>query len=157
MIGHSYRSTGITLRYGIGVANGLDGWAAEVKFHDDGFGSPDFARNAGQVSTEGELRTRYFVSDGDGREGAVAAAQAVRQDAARIGIKFVVDPIAGCPLLYLHRDNWASPDTERGSDQVETSIGAVALAIGWFKARDWLLMPTGVTSSNPHTVGDPNR
>lgn len=85
MIGHSYRSTGITLRYGIGVANGLDGWAAEVKFHDDGFGSPDFALNAGQVSTEGELRTRYFVSAGDGREGAVAAAQAVRPDAARMG------------------------------------------------------------------------
>ncbi|EIU51669.1 hypothetical protein MA6G0728R_5357 [Mycobacteroides abscessus 6G-0728-R] len=156
MIGRNYWATGITLRFATSVVNGVDGWSAAVEFYDDGFGGPDFTLNAGRVSTEGELRTRYFVSDGDERVGAVAAAEAVKHDATRMGIKFVVDPIAGSPLLYLHRDNWANPDTECGSDEVEATLGAVALAIGWIGARDWLLVPTGVTVSNTHAIGDPD-
>lgn len=127
MIGSRYWATGITLRHDAHTG----GWSAVAAFYDDGFvNSID-----GDVSTEGEIRTRHAVP-GDSDQGAVRAALALKADAERLGIEFR-SPVG--PQLYLHTDNWISPDRESGTPELETAIGAVAEALGWTNARDFVV------------------
>jgi hypothetical protein len=90
MIGNGWWATGITVRYGY---SGMDlyGWAAEVGFYDDGFCSDD--TDTGTISTEGTLRTRYFVREGSGpdADALTAAVDVVKADAGRLGIIFRQD------------------------------------------------------------------
>lgn len=88
----TYWSTGIILTWAdcLGVNRDREGWSATVKFLDDGFCSDDADSHA--VSTEGELRTRYIVADGEQVPGLTAAVDAVIRDAKRLGIEFSDDP-----------------------------------------------------------------
>ena len=82
MIGEHYWSTGIVVRHGYAGSDRY-GWSARASFFDDGFCNDDVA--SGTLSTEGELRTRYYA---DGEHGLTAAINAVKRDAERLGVRF---------------------------------------------------------------------
>lgn len=109
MIGPRYWSTGITVtyRHHVGTTNGVSrsGWGASLKFYDNGFcnDEPDL----GQVSTEGTLSTRYYVSDGQDIhgnrvDGLTIAIDTLIADATRLGIEF--GGPAGQPWIYVPGD-----------------------------------------------------
>ena len=83
MIGKDYWATGITVNYGYS-GSGAYGWGAEVKYFDAGFCSDD--TDAGRVSTEGELRTRYYVRQGETADALTVAIDTIKADAERLGI-----------------------------------------------------------------------
>ncbi|WP_048896190.1 hypothetical protein [Mycolicibacterium conceptionense] len=112
MIGEFYWATGITMRY-----RADRGWAASIEFLDNGIGLDD------GVSTEGDFRTRYYL------DSPVEAAQALVTDAKRLGIRLTCP--RGTPKVYLHRDNWLSPNSEKGDPVVEQALDDVAEALGW--------------------------
>lgn len=93
MIGDTYWTTGITLKY-----DGRGKWAASIHFYDDGFCQDE--------STEGTLHTRYFVH-------AEVAIDALIADAAKMGIKLTKFN-DGKPSLYAYDDgeskDWPMPD-----------------------------------------------
>ncbi|SHX96578.1 Uncharacterised protein [Mycobacteroides abscessus subsp. abscessus] len=155
MIGKRYWSTGVTLRFARGVCGGADGWAASLKFYDDGFAGDDRPSD-GRVSTEGELRTRYFVTDQSMSAAAAAAIRAVKADATNLGVKFIVDPVAGSPLIFLHEDNWVSVDTEHGTEDVESALDGAGSAVGWHGARDWCRSLPAGHIANPEAIGNPD-
>ncbi len=99
MIGDGYWATGIKVRANR-ASDGRVGWGAEVDYLDDGFVSDD--ADTGHISTEGRLRTRYFVKDGDTVGGLTAAIDVVIRDAARLGIGWRDE--AGGPHLYVDGD-----------------------------------------------------
>lgn len=78
MVGDKYWSTGISLKWD---GHGL--WAAECKFLDSGFCQDE--------STEGVLRTRYFVD-------LEMAIDTLKQDVERLGIEW------HDAILYGHKD-----------------------------------------------------
>jgi hypothetical protein len=125
MIGNSYWATGITVRYGY---SGMDryGWAATVDFYDNGFCDDD--TDAKTISTQGTLKTRYFVREGTGADadGLAAAVDAVKQDADRFGVRFGG---ATLPTVYYEGDgedeDWPPPDGWRGM------VNAQAERLGW--------------------------
>ncbi len=82
-----YWATGITLRYRDARGDRAESWGGSVDFYDDGFAGDDDAATR-QISTEGTLRTRYFVK---GRPAEVALAAVIDTlilDAERLGIRF---------------------------------------------------------------------
>ena len=83
MVGTEYWTTGIKVHYVRG------GWSAECSFFDGGFCQDD--------STEGVLRTRYYVPT------LAAAIDLLKRDAERLGIVFR-SSIPGCPTLYVEGD-----------------------------------------------------
>lgn len=83
MIGNGYWSTGITVNYNYS-GQGAYGWGAEVKYLDAGFCSDD--ADAGIVSTEGELRTRYYVRQGSEADALTVVIDVIKADAERLGI-----------------------------------------------------------------------
>lgn len=119
MIGNSYWSTGITLTYHDGE------WGASLTFLDAGFLDDD--ADAGQVSTEGTLRTRYAVHDGDEVDGLTAAIDALMADAARLGIEWRRMP-GVAPSLFT--DEAEAPGWEWPAGWREL-VGAQAERLGW--------------------------
>jgi len=125
MIGNGYWTTGITVKYGYS-GSGRYGWAAEVAFYDNGFCDDD--TDAGTISTQGILRTRYFVREGSGpdADGLTAAVDAMKADAERLGIRF---SIIGGPRVYYQGDgedeDWPPPDGWR------ELVNAQARRLGW--------------------------
>jgi hypothetical protein len=101
MIGEGYWATGITVRYGY---SGMDlyGWAAKVDFYDNGFCDDD--TDAGAVSTQGTLKTRYLVREGTGADAdsLAVAIDAVKRDAERLGISFPERAVP--PTVYYEGD-----------------------------------------------------
>ena len=97
------------------------GWSATIDFYDDGFCDDD--ADAGRVSTEGQLRTRYAVHDGQTVSGLTAAIDALLADAERLGIQF------HDRSLYYRKDgedpDWPAPDGWRAL------LAAQAERIGW--------------------------
>lgn len=83
MIG-SHKHIGLWMRYNY-AGGGQYGWSAKTTFIDAGFSSDDASQN--RVSTEGELRTRYYVTDSNGVSGALVAAQTLLNDLKRLGIE----------------------------------------------------------------------
>jgi hypothetical protein len=124
-----YWTTGIVARWRAhsgsihGVPHG--GWAAKLDFFDDGFTDDD--PDAGQVSTEGTLRTRYAVRDGDKVGGLRAAVDALVADAQRLGIR-LGGPTIG-PCLYYEGDGEdpANPPPPGWQEL----LAAEAARIGW--------------------------
>lgn len=94
MIG-SLEHIGLMMRYNY-AGNGQYGWSAKTTFIDGGFASDDASEN--RVSTEGELRTRYYVTDSNGVSGARAAAQTLLNDLKRLGI----EPASSGHILYIY-------------------------------------------------------
>ncbi len=86
---HTYWSTGISLRWREATRDGVtrSSWGGSVDYLDDGFVGDDNP-DAGKVSTEGELRTRYTVADGESVTGLRAVVDTLLADAARLGIEF---------------------------------------------------------------------
>jgi hypothetical protein len=80
MIGSAYWATGITLTHWNGR------WGASLSFYDDAFLNDD--PDAGKISTQGTLHTRYQVKDGNDVDGLTAAIDALRSDAERLGIEW---------------------------------------------------------------------
>ncbi len=99
-----YWSTGITVRWSDHVSTiegqSVPGWYASLDFLDDGF--CDDQPDLGEISTEGTLRTRYAVQDGQTVTGLRAAIDALITDANRLGITF--GGPSGPPALYYKGD-----------------------------------------------------
>ena len=84
----TYWSTGISLRWREITRNSVtrSAWGGSVDYLDDGFTDDD--ADAGKVSTEGVLRTRYMVADGKVASGLRVVVDVLLADAARLGIEF---------------------------------------------------------------------
>lgn len=123
MIGDGYWATGITVRYGY---SGEDkyGWGAEVDFYDSGFCNDDTDKRA--VSTEGTLRTRYYVREGDtpDADALATAIDVLKADTERLGITWT--PSA---TVYYQGDgvseDWPPPPGWR------EMVNAQAARLGW--------------------------
>lgn len=101
-----YWSTGITVTYSE-FATRIEGipypgWAASLDYCDDGFVNDD--PDAGLVSTEGTLRTRYPVRDAKTRSGLGVALDNLIADARRLGIEFTATSAFPAPFLYYRGD-----------------------------------------------------
>lgn len=128
----TYWSTGITVHWrenASGDGAPTSAWGASLDFLDDGFTNdkPDEA----QVSTEGTLRTRYYVRDSEKTSGLSAAVDALLADAARLGISFRIVADDG-PHLYYKGDgcweDYPAPDGWR------ETLAREAARIGWQSA-----------------------
>lgn len=125
-----YWACGISVRWReyAGSDNGIQhsGWGGTVDFRDDGFADDD--PDTGRVSTEGTLKTRYTVRDGDLTTGLTAVIDTLIADAARLGIDFR-DIGDSKPMLYFEGDGedeeWPPPDGWR------EMLRAQAERIGW--------------------------
>ena len=130
MIGDkAYWTTGISLLWSAraNTRNGVQssGWSARLEFFDGGFCSDD--TDAGSISTEGVLRTRYGVSDGSTKSGLSAAIDTLIADARRLGIQ-LGSPASG-PSLYYEGDG-EDRDYPPPTGWRDTLI-AEAARIGW--------------------------
>lgn len=108
MIGDKYWSTGISLKW-----DGRDKWAAIADFFDSGFCDDE--------STEGQLRTRYYVN-------LDTAIDTLIEDATRLGIDFRVSPGTKSSFLYCYHDDdkeWPLPEGWR------EILNEQAKRIGW--------------------------
>lgn len=134
MIGAGYWATGITVEYYLSAGRG-GGWSASLDFLDDGFANDQPGR--GLVSTEGTLRTRYYVHADDGPApdpdaGLSAALDVLIADAARLGITFRRFP-DNAPMLY-YRGDGEDPDHEPPDDWLAL-LTAEAKRLGWSTYR----------------------
>src|ERR1051326_919684 len=116
----AYWSVGITVTYSYS-GGGRYGWGASLEFLDDGCCSDD--ADAGQVSTQGKLATRYYVSDGERVSGLSAAVDALIADAQQLGIQF------NNPGLYYDGDG-EDPESPP-PDGWKVLLEAEAARIGW--------------------------
>lgn len=124
-----YWAVGMTVRWRehSGRRNGVPhgGWDAWLNFYDGGF--CDDEPDQGQVSTEGTLRTRYAVADGETVSGLRAAIDTLIRDAQQLGIEF--RRIVGPPSLSYHGDgedkDWPPPAGWR------TLLTVEAERLGW--------------------------
>ena len=141
MIGSGYWATGITVRYGYSGMN-LYGWAATVEFYDDGFCSDDTDRST--ISTEGMLRTRYYVREGTHTDAAALATaiDTVKADAEWLGITFRDDGVMA-PCVYYQGDG-EDEDYPPPAGWREM-VDAQAARLGW---RGLYV--------HPETTGDPS-
>ncbi|TYB71164.1 hypothetical protein FXF51_01640 [Nonomuraea sp. PA05] len=117
MIGPRYWATGITVS-----CDGRDGWGAQVDFYDDGHGDDDPGR--GRISTEGTLRTRYFVGGGDQVDSLTLAIDTVKADAEKMGIAW-----SDAATVYFTGDgglpDWPAPEGWR------ELVNNHAVRLGW--------------------------
>lgn len=97
----TYWATGITVH--------CDGerWGGHVDFYDDGFANDD--PDTGAISTEGTLRTRYLVRDGEHVTALTAVLDTLAADAERLGIR-LAGPAQSAPSLYYRLDG-EDPDS----------------------------------------------
>ena len=119
MIGNGYWATGIIVRYG---------WSARVEFFDDGFCSDD--TDSGTISTEGTLKTRYYIREGDGADadGLAVAVDAVKTDTDRLGIRFWTAPPLSLHVYYEgdgEHEDWPPPAGWR------ELVDAQSIRLGW--------------------------
>ncbi|WP_225840302.1 hypothetical protein [Streptomyces sp. NK08204] len=101
-----YWSTGITVTYSPLAERIHDepygGWHAKLDYMDDGFADND--PDAGQVSTEGTLQTRYPVRNAKIRSGLSIALNTLIADAKRLGVEFIAAGPYSAPWLYYRGD-----------------------------------------------------
>ncbi|WBB94146.1 hypothetical protein [Verrucosispora sp. WMMC514] len=124
-----YWSTGIVIRWYAALGSGSrrgPAWAGRVDFYDDGWAGDDDA-DAGKVSTEGRLNTRYYVRDGDTTTGLRAVIAALIADAGRLGITFGGPSVK--PHLYYEGDGGSTefPPPDGWRDL----LASEAQRIGW--------------------------
>jgi hypothetical protein len=102
MIGNGYWAVGITVRYSYSGMNRY-GWGASIDFCDDGFCSDN--TDSGTISTEGTIRTRYYVHEGNDPDvdALTVAIDVIKADAERIGIRFRHDGMM-TPHVYYKGD-----------------------------------------------------
>lgn len=126
-----YWSTGIAVRWMDDTYRNendervIPAWGGVAEFFDDGFADDDV--NSGAISTQGELRTRYLVAEGQSASALSAVVDALRADAERLGIDFNA-PAEGPYLYYLgdgEHEEWPPPAGWR------ELMAAEAQRIGW--------------------------
>lgn len=84
MIGKRYWSTGIRLNYS---GDRDPAWGGELDYYDEGFN--DDEPEQGMISTNGHLRTRYYVPTRGGHRDALATVtDTLKRDAEQLGIEF---------------------------------------------------------------------
>ncbi len=131
--GTAYWSVGITVRWrensGGDASGSRSGWDAWADFYDDGFCDDD--ADAGRVSTQGRLATRYAVSDGTTVAGLTAAIDALLVDAQKLGVEF--RGVADGPTLYYDSDG-RRPEYPPPPGWRQT-LAAEAKRIGWRTPR----------------------
>lgn len=110
MIGESYWSTGIMLRW---YADGNQ-WSISLNFLDDGF--------CDQSASEGTLKLRYLVDDLE------AGINTLKADAERLGIR-MVGPGTMAPTVYIEGDGEID-DMDYPPDWREL-VNAQATRLGW--------------------------
>lgn len=127
----SYWATGITLTWHPDISADYQGartssWSGKLDFFDDGWRGDDNP-DEGRVATEGTLRTRYAVADGQQQTALAAVIDTLIADAQRLGIQLGTE--ADGPRLYVPGDGeWADhpfPDDWRNL------LAAEAQRIGW--------------------------
>jgi hypothetical protein len=126
-----YWSTGITVTWAPLAERIHDepygGWHAKLDYSDDGFANND--PDAGHVSTEGTLYTRYPVRNAKIRSGLSVAVDALLADAQRLGIEFITTSAYPEPWLYYRGDG---EDTEHPPpDGWRETLAAEAERIGF--------------------------
>ncbi|WP_030670745.1 hypothetical protein [Streptomyces rimosus] len=135
-----YWSVGITVTWSpqARTTNGqaFPGWKASLEFFDDGHADDDVAE--GQVSTQGHLETRYFVTDvnipstpyrpGTTVNGLTAAIDVLLTDAERLGIDLMTWS-DDRPFLY-YRGDGEDPNHAPPQGWRET-LNAEAARMGW--------------------------
>jgi hypothetical protein len=127
----TYWATGIILTWHPDGArdqagNKVHGWSGEVGYYDDGFRDDD--TDAGKLSTQGTLRTRYVVADGTEQTAVRAIVDTLIADAQRLGIEFRTDGDHQ-PRLYVPGDGeWADHPLPEGWREL---LAAEAARIGW--------------------------
>lgn len=97
-----YWAIGITLRYRDAYKDRPESWGGSLDFYDDGFVSDN--AETGQVSTEGTLRTRYFVEGRPAEVALAAVIDALILDAGRLGIRFEGN-VGNKPVLLYDGDS----------------------------------------------------
>jgi hypothetical protein len=123
MIGPNYWAVGITAKYGY-AGSGRYGWSAEVSYLDNGFCSD--STDERRISTEGTLRTRYYIVDGERESGLPVAVDAVKADAERLGITWAP---SSAPSVYMAGDG-ETPDIEY-PDNWRDLVNAESARLGW--------------------------
>ncbi|MET7795619.1 hypothetical protein [Streptomyces decoyicus] len=125
-----YWSTGITVTYAPLAERINDepygGWHAELNYCDDGFANND--SDAGQVSTQGSLATRYPVRDSKVRSGLSIAIDTLLADAERLGVDFTSWG-GNVPRIY-YRGDGEDPNHPAPKGWRDT-LKAEAERIGW--------------------------
>lgn len=126
-----YWSTGITITWAPFAEriNGepYGGWHAKLDYSDDGFADNDI--DAGKVSTEGALYTRYPVRDAKIRSGLSVAVDTLLADAKRLGIEFIAVGPDSEPWLFYRGDG---EDSEHPPpDKWRETLAAEAERIGF--------------------------
>ncbi|GHB56032.1 hypothetical protein GCM10010331_49900 [Streptomyces xanthochromogenes] len=129
-VSSSYWSTGIVLVWADfsswSGGHARSGWHGTVEFFDDGFAG-DNDTDAGYLSTNGKLWTRYAVADGEVRSGLSAAVDVLIADARKLGIAFRVGDGPG--RLYYKTDG-ENPEFPPPTGWREL-LTAEAERIGW--------------------------
>jgi hypothetical protein len=100
MIGDGYWATGITVWW-----RPDRGWTGEVCYFDDGW-IGDNRTDQRHISTEGVLRARYPVEDGNVLDGLTALIDVLKADAEKLGITWHGSNT--CPRLCYRADGYSS-------------------------------------------------
>lgn len=118
MIGNFYHA-GINLK-----SDGRGGWSASTSFIDAGFVSDDTVFQ--HISTEGSIRTRYYVKDTAGVSGLQAAVRAIHQDLEYLGIDVAAEI---CKVVSF--DEEMQPEGFTISEEDKENIRLIAAEIGY--------------------------
>jgi hypothetical protein len=112
----------------------FSGWSGSVDFLDDGF--CDDNADAARVSTEGTLRTRYAVQDGQTVPGLRVVIDTLIADAARLEIRFGVGDQQ--PTIFYKGDGedsgWSPPP------RWQQMLSDECARLGWESSyADWIV------------------
>lgn len=118
----SYWTTGIILAW----HPEREAWSGKLNYLDDGWAGDDNP-DTGDISTEGTLRTRYALTNGQHQTALTAVIDALVADATRLGIQLGAPWTA--PWLYVEGDG-EHTDVPLPADWREL-LATEARRIGW--------------------------
>lgn len=127
----TYWSIGIVLTWHPDGARDHDGtrvpgWSGQLDYLDDGWAGDDDA-DSGNVSTEGTLRTRYVLRDGNNQTAIRTIIDTLIADATRLGIQLGSAEVP--PQLYVPGDGeWEDSPAPEGWREM---LAVEAQRIGW--------------------------
>lgn len=95
-----------------------------MNYLDDGFANDD--PDAGRISTEGHLHTRYVVRDGEQIDALTAAIDTVKADAERLGITF-----KAADVLHVYYEGDGEDSKCPPPDGWRETVNAQSRRLGW--------------------------
>jgi hypothetical protein len=123
MIGNAYWATGITVDFHDGR------WSATAEFFDDGFAG-DNNTDAGRVSTEGKIGTRYSVTDGEHADALMTVIDVIKADVEKLGIEWRSTSGIG-PYIYAEFETATEHYPERYPEDWRHLLTEQAHRVGW--------------------------